>query len=74
MHLAILNGTNLAPMNALVHELIERDYVDRASVAARTVGFDQLAEVVADVTPERAAGEYSIDADDIRRAAEIFGT
>ena len=74
VHLPILNGTNMALMNALVHELIERGYVDREYVDAHTVGFDRLAALVADATPEWAAEICGVDADDIRRAAEIFGT
>ncbi len=74
VHLAVKNGTNLALMNALVHELIARDYLDRAYVDAHTVGFDRLAEITARATPEWAAEICGVDSNDIRRAAEIFGT
>jgi anaerobic selenocysteine-containing dehydrogenase len=74
VHLAIANGTNLALMNALVHEVIARGYVERGYVDAHTIGFDTLEQVTADATPQWAAGICGIDADDIRRAADIFGT
>ena len=74
VHLAIANGTNLALMNALVHELIAKGYVDRCYVDAHTIGFERLAEITAAATPQWAAAICGVDADDIRRATEIFGT
>ena len=74
VHLAVANGTNLALMNALVREVITRGYVDRAYVEAHTVGFDDLMETTADATPEWAGEVCGVEPDDIRRAAEIFGT
>jgi anaerobic selenocysteine-containing dehydrogenase len=73
VHLAVRNGTNLALMNALVHEVIARGFVDQSYVAAHTVGFGDLARATADATPERAAEVCGVPADDIRAAAEIFG-
>ncbi|WP_036283968.1 molybdopterin oxidoreductase family protein [Microbacterium luticocti] len=72
VHLAIRNGTNLALMNALVHELIAAGAVDREYVDAHTVGFDDLAAATAEATPEWAAEICGVAASDIRRAAEIF--
>ncbi|MEU3663447.1 nitrate reductase [Streptomyces sp. NPDC032940] len=74
VHLPIRNGTNLALMNALVHELIAHGWVDRDYVDAHTVGFEQLDELTRPATPEWAAGICGVPADDIRAAAEIFGT
>lgn len=74
MHLALRNGTNLALMHALVHELIRLGHVDQAYVAAHTVGFDELTRVTAKTTPEWAAAICDVAAADISRAAEIFGT
>ncbi|OHV06494.1 molybdopterin oxidoreductase family protein [Mycobacterium talmoniae] len=74
VHLPIRNGTNLALMNALVREQITRGFVDERYVAAHTIGFDALARMTRDATPEWAADICGVPADDIRRAAEIFGT
>lgn len=74
VHLPVRNGTNLALMNALVHELIAQGYVDRSYVDAHTVGFEQLAEITAGATPEWAADICGVEPGEIRRAAEIFGT
>ncbi|MFG2452825.1 molybdopterin oxidoreductase family protein [Streptomyces sp. NPDC048512] len=74
LHLPIRNGTNLALMNALVHELISHDWIDDSYVSAHTVGFEDLRTVTRDTTPEWAAEICGVPARDIRRAAEIFGT
>jgi len=74
VHLPILNGTNLALMNALVHEIIAAGDVDRGYVDAHTIGYDRLVEVVADATPEWAGQICGVDPAEIRHAAEIFGT
>ncbi|MET7814019.1 nitrate reductase [Streptomyces sp. NPDC005395] len=74
VHLPVRNGTNLALMHALVHEMIAHGWVDRDYVDAHTVGFEQLDELTRDATPEWAAGICGVPADDVRAAAEIFGT
>ncbi|MEJ2863580.1 molybdopterin oxidoreductase family protein [Actinomycetospora flava] len=48
--------------------------VDGAFIDAHTVGFDALAAVVEDYTPERVAEICGIDAGDLVAAAEVFGT
>ncbi|WP_326570133.1 molybdopterin oxidoreductase family protein [Actinacidiphila glaucinigra] len=74
VHLPIRNGTNLALMNALVHELIAHDRVDHVYVDAHTVGFEEIQQITHDTTPEWAADICGVTADGIRAAAEIFGT
>jgi anaerobic selenocysteine-containing dehydrogenase len=74
VHLAPRNGTNLALMNGLVRELIERGWVDRPWVDQHTLGFDDLAETVAPYTPEHVAEICDIDPGDLRAAAELVGT
>jgi anaerobic selenocysteine-containing dehydrogenase len=73
VHLAVRSGTNLALLNAILHELIEHDRVDRAFVDANTVGYDDLAACVADCTPEWAAAICGVEAASIREAAGILG-
>jgi anaerobic selenocysteine-containing dehydrogenase len=74
VHLPIRNGTNLALMNALLHELIVREAVDREYVDRHTIGFEELVRVTADATPEWAGDVCGVPAADIRHAAEIFAT
>ncbi len=73
VHLAPLPGTNLALMNALLHEIIARDWVDHDYLDRCTVGFDQLAALVADYPPERAAEICRVPAARIREAAALLG-
>ncbi|MFI0900407.1 molybdopterin oxidoreductase family protein [Streptomyces sp. NPDC020983] len=72
VHLALRPGTNLALMNALLHEIVRRGAVDERYVAAHTVGFDELAAQVADCTPAWAAGICGVPAARIEEAAELL--
>jgi anaerobic selenocysteine-containing dehydrogenase len=74
VHLTPLPGTNQALMNGLLHEVLAHDWVDLDFVAEHTLGFDELAATVHAYPPERAADICGIDAGDLYRAAEIFGT
>jgi anaerobic selenocysteine-containing dehydrogenase len=73
VHLAVRNGTNVAVLNAILHELIANDWVDREWVDVHTVGFDALAQTVERYPPERAAELCGVRADEIRAAARIVG-
>jgi ferredoxin-nitrate reductase len=74
VHLAIRNGTNLALLNGIQHELIANDWVDHGFVEAHTVGFEQLGKVVTRYPPERVAQVCGVPAEQIRAAARIIGT
>src|SRR5215204_4550073 len=74
VHLAIRNGTNLALLNSIQHELIVNGWVDDDFVDEHTVGFEKLRETVMQYPPERAAEICGIAADDIREAARIIGS
>lgn len=73
VHLAPLPGTNLALMNALLHEVVAHGWTDREYIAAHTVGFDDLATLVARYPPERAGEICGLDPDAIRAAARLLG-
>lgn len=73
VHLAPLPGTNVAVMNAILHELVEHDLIDRDYIAAHTVGFDQLTDLVAPYSPEWAAEICQVPAERIKEAAAIIG-
>lgn len=73
VHLKLRPGTNVAFANGVVHILIERGLVDRAFVEGRTQGFDELAAMVADYTPERVAQICNIDVNDLIHAALLYG-
>jgi anaerobic selenocysteine-containing dehydrogenase len=73
VHLAPRVGTNLALMNALTHELFVQGWVNDSWVQAHTLGVDDLRATVAAYPPEEAARICGVDADDVRRAARVFG-
>jgi ferredoxin-nitrate reductase len=73
VHLAPKTGTNLALLNSLLHELIERGTVDKDFVEARTIGFEALERTLKPYTPEFAADVCGVAAEDIRTAARILG-
>lgn len=74
VHLAPRIGTNVALLNALVHEIIRTGRVDHDYVEAHTVGFEELAKTVADCTPEWAERICDVPAARIMEAAELLGT
>lgn len=74
VHLTIRGGTNVPLLNAIQHELLRTGAVDRQFVDSHTVGFDELAHQVEGWPPERAAEVCAVDAEDIRRAAELIGS
>ncbi|WP_409351338.1 molybdopterin oxidoreductase family protein [Streptomyces decoyicus] len=74
VHLAPRAGTNVALMNALLHEIIRTGRIDEEYVRAHTTGFDELKQCVAECTPHWASDICDVPAESIREAAEILGT
>jgi len=73
VHLAVRSGTNVAILNALLHELIANGRVDQEFIDLHTVGFVGLENVVEAYPPERVAEICGVDAGEIREAARILG-
>ena len=69
-----LPGTDIAMMLAMMHVIIRDGLHDREYVDEHTVGFDELADAVADWTPDRAAGECGVPADVIETLARDYAT
>ncbi|MDP9694013.1 UNVERIFIED_ORG: anaerobic selenocysteine-containing dehydrogenase [Arthrobacter globiformis] len=74
VHLPVHPGTNLALMNGLVRELFANGWIDEGYIAEHTANVEQLRSVVEPWTPEKVAETCGVQAADVRRAAEIFGT
>ncbi|MFE9700706.1 molybdopterin oxidoreductase family protein [Streptomyces sp. NPDC006270] len=74
VHLAPRGGTNVALLNALLHEIIRSDRVDHGYIEAHTVGFAELSKTVEPCTPEWAADICDVPASKIREAADLLGT
>ncbi|MGW4895697.1 molybdopterin oxidoreductase family protein [Kitasatospora sp. NPDC004240] len=73
VHLAPRAGTNLALLNALLHEITRTGRIDRDFIDAHTVGFDELRSSVRHCTPAWAAGICDVPARTIEHAAEVLG-
>lgn len=67
-------GTDAAVGMAFLNVIIGEDLYDHDFVDRWCYGFDELAEAVAEYTPEYAAGIAWCDADDIRDAARLYAT
>src|ERR671928_1402342 len=74
VHLPIRNGTNVALLNAIQHELIANGWIDEEFVRQHTVGFEALERTVAQYPPERAAEICGVSTALIREAARVVGT
>jgi ferredoxin-nitrate reductase len=73
VHLQLKNGTNLALMNGLLHEVIANGWYDEEYVAAHTMGFEELKSTVAEYPPEKVAEICAVPAEQIQAAARIIG-
>jgi ferredoxin-nitrate reductase len=73
VHLQVKNGTNLALMNGLLHEIVANEWYDEEYVAAHTMGFKELKSTVEEHPPERVAEICEVEAEQIREAARIIG-
>jgi ferredoxin-nitrate reductase len=72
-HLPIKSGTNVALLNAFLHEILENGHYDEEYVETHTIGFDELEEAVAGCTPGWAAEICGVDEGKIAEAARIIG-
>ena len=66
-------GTDVAFYNGVMHEIIRLDLVDREFIAERVTNYGELAKVVRQYPPERAAQICGIEADTIREVARLWG-
>jgi anaerobic selenocysteine-containing dehydrogenase len=73
-HIPIRPGTDGALALAMMHVIIGEGLTDEAYVRDHTVGYDELAERVREYTPEWAAAETGIPAEDIRTLAREYAT
>ncbi len=71
--LPVRPGTDLALANAMLRVIIDEDLLDEGFVRRRTEGFEEAAEVAAEWTPRRAARVCGVEAEEIVRAARLFG-
>ncbi len=73
-HLPINYGTDAALLLAWIQVIIEEELYDKDFVETSCIGFDELAERVAQYRPEMVADTCGIDADLIRVSARLYAT
>lgn len=71
-HLRIRYGTDAALMLGWINVIIAEGLYDRAFVENSCIGFDELAERVAEYPPERVAELCGIDAELVRETARVY--
>jgi assimilatory nitrate reductase catalytic subunit len=74
LFLPVRPGTDSALLGAVLHELIRHDWLDHDFIAQHTLGFEEAAAAVADMTPRWAAEITGVPAARIEQAAEWWGT
>jgi assimilatory nitrate reductase catalytic subunit len=74
LFLPVRPGSDSALFGAVLHTLIRNDWLDHEFIDAHTVGFDEAAATVADMTPQWAADITGVPAARIEQAAEWWGT
>jgi formate dehydrogenase alpha subunit len=72
LHLATKPGTNIALLNGLMHIILREGWQDDAFIAARTEGFEELRETVANYTPELVSEITGVPAADLEAAARML--
>jgi assimilatory nitrate reductase catalytic subunit len=73
LHLAIAPGTDIALFNAMLHVMLAENLVDDDYIRRHTEGFGLLSWVVREYSPEHAASQCGVTAQDIVTAARWFG-
>ena len=74
VHLAGRPGSNVAVFNGLAHVLLAEGLVDKAFVTERADGFDELSALLAAYAPSRVEELSGVPADDLVRAARLYGS
>ncbi|MEO6907060.1 MAG: molybdopterin oxidoreductase family protein [Abditibacteriaceae bacterium] len=74
LFLPVKPGRDIALFNGVLQLMIENDWLDHDFIDNHTVGFEALAEHVAQWTPRKTAEVTGIAEKGIRQAAEMWGT
>lgn len=72
VHLRVKPGTNVAFANGMMHIFIRDGLVDEEFIKNRTEGYEELAAIVKEYTPEKVAEICEIDPEDLVKAAHIY--
>ncbi len=74
LHLQLRPGTNVALLNGLLAEIVKKKHIDTDFIAKYTIGFEEMANSIADWPLEKAEKLTGIPLETLQRAAEQLGT
>ena len=74
LHVPLRPGTDAAFFNAVLHVIEREGWLDQTFIAARTVGWEEVRDVVRACDPARAGDICGIDPELIVRTARMWGT
>jgi formate dehydrogenase alpha subunit len=74
VHLRPRPGTNVAVFHGLAKLLLEAGHADESFLAARTEGLQELRALLDDYSPEHVHQISGVPPDDLRRAADLYGS
>jgi formate dehydrogenase alpha subunit len=72
IHVRLQPGTDIALLNGLMNVIIAEDIYDKKFVKERTLGFEELQQVVAKYTPEYVETITGVPAETIRKVARAY--
>ncbi|MBI4698449.1 MAG: formate dehydrogenase subunit alpha [Nitrospirae bacterium] len=67
-------GTDVVLLNSIMHVLLKNNLMDRVFILIRTEGFDAFRDALEKYTPEYAEKITGVPAQDIIKAAMLYGT
>ncbi len=73
VHLRQRPGTDVALLNGMMYVILEEGLEDKAFIAGRTEGFEELKQVIASYTPQRVEAITGVPAEQIVAAARLYG-
>ena len=73
IYLPLKPRTDIALVNGIAHILIRDGLINRAYIEAHTTGFDELAALVGNFTPEHVSAITGLSVDLIERTALLYG-
>jgi formate dehydrogenase alpha subunit len=73
VHLRPRGGTDAAVLNGLAYLLVEEGCLNEAFIRERTEGFEGFRASLSAFTPERVEALSGVPAEDLRRAARLYG-
>jgi formate dehydrogenase alpha subunit len=72
MWLRLRPGTDITLINGLMHIILKRGWEDRPFIAERTVGFENLQELLREYTPDFVSRVTGVPEEQLYQAAEIY--